>query len=174
MKLTTEQRDWIMNKLEVLCDSTLTLGGVFCGMEEALTAHTEPEGQQTGIRGMDKQAILDAWLDKAVMMYGEKGNLMIADAYNILSSILTAQEGEIWPKTVDGTDGSQTYRKPAQEDEPCHSDDYHRGVRYGMKLRADADALTARPVAWKDMPPSSFGVDFGATLESDTEPEDGK
>ena len=124
-KLTAEQRDWIMNKLEVLCDSTLTLGGVFCGMEEALTAHTEPEGQQTGIRGMDKQAILDAWLDKAVMMYGEKGNLMIADAYNILSSILTAQEGEIWPKTVDGTDGSQTYRKPAQEDElsyipKCH------------------------------------------------------
>jgi len=42
------------------------------------------------------------------------------------------------------------------------------------KLTADADALTARPVAWKDMPPSSFGVDFGATLESDTEPEDGE
>jgi len=43
--ITPEQRDWIMNKLEVLCDSTLTLGGVFCGMEEALTAHTEPEDE---------------------------------------------------------------------------------------------------------------------------------
>ena len=134
------------------------------------TAHTEPEDEET--TDTDRKEWWRAtgiwWMEACREAWKQRD-----EAWARIET-LTAQEGEIWPKTVDGTDGSQTYRKPAQEDEPCHSDDYHRGVRYGMKLRADADALTARPVAWKDMPPSSFGVDFGATLESDTEPEDGE
>jgi len=48
------------------------------------------------------------------------------------------------------------------------------GMRSTKVLEEILTTLTARPVAWKDMPPSSFGVDFGATLESDTEPEDGE
>ena len=42
-----------------------------------------------------KEKILAEFFDKAVTMCGKDGKIMIADAYNILSSILTAQEGNI-------------------------------------------------------------------------------
>ena len=142
--ITPEQRDWIMNKCRV-------------------------EGELNKIYGEDNM----------VSIYFIE-ELLTANTELPIEQAQHEPEDEPMNIRSEYKDGwrcvtcGQLTAHTEPEDEPCHSDDYHRGVRYGMKLRADADALTARPVAWKDMPPSSFGVDFGATLESDTEPEDGE